>query len=299
MASRQPGSRCGAWGAAGGRVITEGLRASVNVRSWAPTGQHRSRSRAWNNLGGGFMVGLLLCGLLSEAVQALLDRGVQGGGRVDRHTWGTNAGFPSSQSHSRSAPAVASTSGTLRSAGRKGSRSLQPSAPSGNILPWRAFSPAHGTGRGLVFLLECQAWHPPRLWTPSHVEPGRGASNDVPSLSLIFSSGVGADNETTPLRNSGEADMGYYSWRAWPRAPHSPGMFSLSSLPQTRLHSCGQPKLGCGSSLRPGSPTEGKGVSCGLTAKARGEQDEKERRRREGSRLKAAVTQRPAQGVLL
>ena len=40
------------------------------------------------------MLGLLLCGLLSEAVQALLDRGVQGGGRVDRHTWGTNAGFP-------------------------------------------------------------------------------------------------------------------------------------------------------------------------------------------------------------
>lgn len=40
------------------------------------------------------MLGLLLCGLLSEAVQALLDRGIQGGGRVDRHTWGTNAGFP-------------------------------------------------------------------------------------------------------------------------------------------------------------------------------------------------------------
>lgn len=59
-----------------------------------PLASTEANSSAWNNLGEGFVVGLQLHGLLSEAIQALLDRGIQGGGRVDRDTGGTNAGFP-------------------------------------------------------------------------------------------------------------------------------------------------------------------------------------------------------------
>ena len=129
------------------------------------------------------------------------------------------------------------------------------------------------------------------------MEPGRGASNDVPSLSLIFSSGVGADNETCPSRLTERL--------TWATTAGGPGpvhrtltrnILPLSSLPRTRLHSCGQPKLGCGNSLRPGSPTEGKGSAVGLQQSKGESRTRKGRRRQEGSRPKAAVTQRPSTG---
>ena len=83
-------------------------------------------------------------GFISEAIQGLPNRGVQGGGRVDGDTRGTDAGFP----------AVKLTAGQrllhslhlwpLQICGEEG----QQVTPDNHPLPWRMFVSAHGTGTG-------------------------------------------------------------------------------------------------------------------------------------------------------
>lgn len=57
----------------------------------ASTQAHCSRQKS---PGRGFLVGLQQHGVISEALQGLLDGGVQGGSRVHGDARGTDAGFP-------------------------------------------------------------------------------------------------------------------------------------------------------------------------------------------------------------
>lgn len=80
------------------------------------------------------MVGLLLCGPPQRLSRACWTIGRRPGRWPCGQTHlGHQCWFPSSQPQPLSARSVASTSGRSRSAGEEGSRSLQPSAPSGTF----------------------------------------------------------------------------------------------------------------------------------------------------------------------
>ena len=115
---------------------------------------------------------------------------------MDRHTRATNAGFPAIKPTVSQRPLrglylrpcqicgqegqqVTPTIGSLRE------RSAPLAAQAGNWCSCCNAEPGilHG-----------------KVMDPSYMEPGHGASNDVPSLSLISSSGGGADNESYPSR---------------------------------------------------------------------------------------------------
>lgn len=238
MASGQPGSRCRTWGTASRRGVTEGLGASrqrqVLGAHWPAQKPTPAPGIIWERAS--------WWGYSCMGSSQRLSRPCWTEASREAAVWTETPGAPTlvsqqSKPQPLSARFVASTAGRSTSAGRKGSRSLQPSALLRNILPWRAFSPACGTGRGPVFLLERQAWHPP--WEgygpPSHVEPGHGSSNDVPSLSLISSPGGRADNETCPSRLMERLTQAIIAGGPGPvHRTLSRNVLPPSSLPQTR-----------------------------------------------------------------
>lgn len=162
MASGQPGSRCRTRGTAGGRGVTERLG---NSRQYQELGIHWPAQKP-TSAPRGIWEGASWWGCSRMGSFQRLSREYWTEASREAAVWTDTPGAPmlvsqQSKPQSLSARFAASTSGRARSAGRKGSRSLPPSAPSENVQPRLQ----HRQGTGVPVVTPSLASSTGRLWT--------------------------------------------------------------------------------------------------------------------------------------